>query len=39
MVSDIHHIMVKSREGVDGTNTLVSIHCDLSITEQTLTVA
>ena len=33
MVSNIHHIMVKSQEGVDGKNTSVNITCDLFTTE------
>ena len=33
IVSDIHHIMVKSQEGVDGKSTSVNIPCTLLITE------
>jgi hypothetical protein len=32
MVSDIHHIMVRSQEGVDGAITSVSIAWTLPIT-------
>jgi type III secretory pathway lipoprotein EscJ len=39
MVSDIHHIIVKSQEGVDCKNASVSIARSISITERTLTIA